>query len=92
LKKLIINKNKKSTVSFINKINEEGSIGCESLLDNDEYDELKYSLILICKYEPILQTRFETMMSGFMNQIRREFITFIQDEEATVAVIIQLYH
>ena len=91
LKKLIINKNKKTTVNFINKINEQGAAGCESLLNNDDYEDLKYSLLLICNYEPILQTRFETMMSGFMNQIRRSYITFIQDDPS-LQIIIQLYH
>jgi hypothetical protein len=31
------------------------------------------------------------MMSGFVNQIRRNYITFVQDD-ASLEIIIQLYH
>ena len=54
-------------------VNNDGYEGCEKILPNDQYYS---SLVSICQYEPLLQTRVETMISGFVNQIRSEFLSF----------------
>ncbi len=72
-KKLLTKENVKSTIEYMEIVNNDGYEGCEKILPNDQYYS---SLVSICQYEPLLQTRVETMISGFVNQIRSEFLSF----------------
>ena len=76
-KRLMITENVKSTINYLNKINDNNN-SCEFLLENNEY---KYGLMLICNFEPLMQTKVETMISGFINQLRSEFLNYNQSEK-----------
>ena len=72
-KKLLTKENSESTIEYINMVNNDGYEGCEKILT---YDQYYFSLVSICKIEPLLQTKVETMISGYVNQIRSEFLSF----------------
>ena len=72
-KKLLTKENIQSTIDYMNMVNNDGYEGCEKILP---YDKYHFSLVSICKIEPLLQTKVETMISGFVNQIRSEFLSF----------------
>ena len=74
-KRLLTKENLVKTLEYMELINADGYEGCEMLLPNDQY---YYSIILICSNEPLLQTKVETMISGFVNQLRSEFFSFNQ--------------
>ena len=74
-KRLLTKENLVKTLNYMELINADGYEGCEMLLPNDQY---YYSIILICSNEPLLQTKVETMISGFVNQLRSEFFSFNQ--------------
>jgi hypothetical protein len=86
-KRLMITENVENTINYLNKINDDNN-SCEYLLENNEY---KYSLILICNFEPLMQTKVETMISGFINQLRSEFLNYNQSEKVEDDLI-QYFH
>ncbi len=86
-KKLMMNDDNKEMNDYLNKINDEID-SCNYLLENDEF---KYSLLLICANEPLLQTKVETMISGFVNQLRTEFLNFNQSSKSSQDII-QMFH
>ena len=83
-KKLLTQENINKTLTYMSKINDDGIEGCKMLLSNDEFF---YSVIEICNIEPLLQTKVETMISGFVNQLRSEFISFNQSERQESDII-----
>ena len=83
----MMNDDNKEMNDYLNKINDEID-SCNYLLENDEF---KYSLLLICLNEPLLQTKVETMLSGFVNQLRMEFLNYNQSEKKN-SDIIQFFH
>ncbi len=74
--RLMITENDESIIEYLNIINNESNT-CNYLLDENEY---KYSLNSICDLEPLMQTNIETMISGFINQLRSEFLNFNQSK------------
>ena len=83
-KRLLSKENINETITYMNKINADGYEGCEILLNKDKY----YSSILgICSFEPLLQTKVETMISGFVNQLRSEFLSFNQTNRTETDII-----
>ena len=74
-KRLLSKENINKTITYMDKINADGYEGCEILLNEDEY---YFSMLGICSVEPLLQTKVETMISGFVNQLRSEFLSFNQ--------------
>ena len=87
INRLMITENVKSTINYLNQINDNNN-SCEFLLENNEY---KYGLILICNFEPLMQTKVETMISGFINQLRSEFLNYNQSEKLE-SDLIQYFH
>ena len=73
IKKLLTKDNVKKTIEYMEMVNKDGYEGCENIIKNDKYH---YSLVAICSVEPLLQTKVETMISGFVNQLRSEFLSF----------------
>jgi hypothetical protein len=88
LKQILINENNKDTMEYFNAVNANGTDSCEFFLYDDD---MKYSLFEICKIEPIMQAKVETMISAYMNQLRRVFINF-NISERTNEDIIKCYH
>ena len=72
-KKILLKENNRETVNYFNSIINYNSSPCNILLDETE---LKYSLIKICDFETFLQTNLETMIGGYVNQLRKEYINF----------------
>ena len=66
----------------MSKINDDGIEGCKMLLSNDEY-----FFIQLLKFELLLQTKVETIISRFVNQLRSEFISFNQSERQESDII-----
>ena len=64
-----------------------GSSGSKVSYKRNSNDEFFYSVIEICNIEPLLQTKVETMISGFVNQLRSEFISFNQSERQESDII-----
>ena len=87
-KRLLTKENINKTLTYMNKINADGYEGCEILLNEDEY---YFSVLGICSYEPLLQTKVETMISGFVNQLRSEFLSFNQTNR-TDSDIVSYFH
>ena len=79
VKRLMITENKKETMEYLNIVNDDMNT-CEFLLDDNQF---KYSLIEICAFEPLMQTKVETMISGFINQLRSEFLNYNQSYNHT---------
>ena len=75
MRRLLTKENITNTLNYMNSINADGYEGCEILLNKDKF---YYSVIKICSIEPLLQTKVETMISGFVNQLRNEFLSFTQ--------------
>ena len=63
-------------------INDDGIEGCIMLLSNDEYFFIQF-----LKFETLLQTKVETIISRFVNQLRSEFISFNQSERKESDII-----
>ena len=74
--RLMITENDESIIEYLNIINNESNT-CNYLLEENKY---KYSLNSICDLEPLMQTNIETMISGFINQLRSEFLNFNQSQ------------
>ena len=87
-KKILLKENNKETVKYFNSIINYDSNPCNILLDDNE---LKYSLINICDYEPFLQTNLETMIGGYVNQLRKEYINF-NISKKSIDDIINCFH
>ena len=75
--RLMITENEKSIIEYLNIVNNESNT-CNYLLKENQY---KYSLNLICDLEPLMKTNIETMISGFINQLRSEFLNFNRSEK-----------
>ena len=88
LKQILINENHKETMEYFNAVNANGTESCEFFLYDDD---MKYALMEICKIEPIMQAKVETMISAYMNQLRRVFINF-NISQRTNEDIINCYH
>ena len=88
LKKLLLKENNKDTINFLNNINADGTDGCNYILEDDEF---KDALMAVCTLEHMMGTKVETMLSGLINQLRREFINFNQSEKTKEDIIIY-YH
>ena len=88
LKKLLLKENNKDTINFLNNINADGTDGCSYILEDDEF---KDALMAVCTLEHMMGTKVETMLSGLINQLRREFINFNQSEKTKEDIIIY-YH
>jgi hypothetical protein len=86
-KKLLLNDKNKEMNEYLNKINEEGN-SCNYLIKDNEF---RYALVLICGKEPLLQTKVETMISGFVNQLRTQFLNYNQTSK-TSDRIIEFFH
>ena len=83
-KRLLTKENITKTINFMNRINADGYEGCEILLAQDKF---YYSVIKICSVEPLLETKVETMISGFVNQLRSEFLSFNQTSRMSYFII-----
>ena len=83
-KRLLTKENITKTINFMDSINANGYEGCEILLAKDKY---YYSVIKICSVEPLLQTKVETMINGFVNQIRSDFLSFNQTSRMDYFII-----
>ena len=81
--RLMITENEQSIIEYLNIINNESNT-CNYLLEENKY---KYSLNLICDLEPLMKTNIETMISGFINQLRSEFLNFNQSKRNEVSLI-----
>ena len=86
-KKLLLNDKNKEMNEYLNKINEEGN-SCNYLIKDSEF---RYALLLVCSKEPLLQTKVETMISGFVNQLRTQFLNYNQTSK-TSDRIIEFFH
>ena len=86
-KKLLLNDKNKEMNEYLNKINEEGN-SCNYLIKDSEF---RYALLLVCGKEPLLQTKVETMISGFVNQLRTQFLNYNQTSK-TSDRIIEFFH
>ena len=87
VKRLMMTENKKETMEYLNIVNDDMNT-CEFLLDDNQF---KYSLNLICDYEPLMKTNVETMISGFVNQLRSQFLNFNQSNR-NESNIIKYFH
>ncbi len=88
LKKLLLKENNKDTINFLNNINADGIAGCNYILDENEF---KQALMTVCTFEHMMGTKVETMLSGLVNQLRREFINYNQSEKKKEDII-TYYH
>ncbi len=86
-KRLMITENVGHTIDYLNKINDEPN-SCQYLLEDNQF---KYSLIEICAFEPLMQTKVETMISGFINQLRSEFLNYNQSDK-NPSDLIEFFH
>ena len=88
IKKLLTKENLKSINEYMEMVNSNGYEGCENIIENDKF---YYSLVAICSIEPLLQTKVETMISGYVNQLRSEFLSFNKSERSQYDTILTFH-
>ena len=86
IRNLVYKDSNSSTLEYTQLINFHN--GCEILAENDNYSEY---LIKICKYEPILNTEFGNILSGYINQLRSQLNEFL-DCDKSYEYITKIFH
>ena len=69
----LINENNEKINDYLEIMNYGGTYSCDQIIFANNF---KYSLMLICEYESIMQSQFDTILSGYVNNIRKDFINF----------------
>ena len=84
----LINENNKELNDYLDIMNHGGTYSCDKILNQNNF---KYSLMLICEYETIMQSQFDTILSGFINNLRKDFLNFYLSDRQSINIA-KIYH
>ena len=84
----LINEKNKKISDYLDIMNHGGTYSCDHIIFQNSF---KYSLMLICEYESIMQSQFDTILSGFINNIRKDFINFFLSDRQSENIV-KIYH
>ena len=84
----LINENNNELNDYLDIMNHGGTYSCDKILNQNNF---KYSLMLICEYETIMQSQFDTILSGFINNLRKDFLNFYLSDRQSINIA-KIYH